>query len=72
MTVDVRYLVDDVETSAGFYVDRLGFSEEGDWEGAPFRMVRRGELRLWISGPGSSASSSAARSSPGRAASRPS
>jgi len=26
------------------------------WEGAPFRMLRRGDLRLWISGPGSSAS----------------
>jgi catechol 2,3-dioxygenase-like lactoylglutathione lyase family enzyme len=55
MTVDVRYMVDDVETAAGFYVRLLGFAEEGEWEGAPFRMLRRGDLRMWISGPGSSA-----------------
>jgi catechol 2,3-dioxygenase-like lactoylglutathione lyase family enzyme len=55
MTVDVRYMVDDVETAAGFYVRLLGFAEEGEWGGAPFRMLRRGDLRLWISGPGSSA-----------------
>ena len=56
MTVDVRYLVDDVEAAAAFYLGHLGFVEEGDWEGAPFRMLRRGDLRLWICGPGSSAS----------------
>jgi catechol 2,3-dioxygenase-like lactoylglutathione lyase family enzyme len=55
MTVDVRYLVDDVEAAAAFYLGHLGFVEEGDWQGAPFRMIRRGDLRLWISGPGSSA-----------------
>ena len=56
MPVDVRYLVDDVEAASAFYLSHLGFSEEGNWEGAPFRMLRRGDLRLWISGPGSSAS----------------
>jgi catechol 2,3-dioxygenase-like lactoylglutathione lyase family enzyme len=56
MPVEVRYLVDDVEAASAFYLRHLGFSEEGDWEGAPFRMLRRGDLRLWISGPGSSAS----------------
>ena len=55
MTVDVRYLVDDVEAAADFYLGHLGFVEEGAWQGAPFRMIRRGDLRLWISGPGSSA-----------------
>ena len=55
MTVDVRYFVADVGTAASFYTGLLGFAEEGDWEGAPFRMLRRGDLRLWISGPGSSA-----------------
>jgi catechol 2,3-dioxygenase-like lactoylglutathione lyase family enzyme len=56
MPVEVRYLVDDVEAASAFYLRHLGFSEGGDWEGAPFRMLRRGDLRLWISGPGSSAS----------------
>jgi catechol 2,3-dioxygenase-like lactoylglutathione lyase family enzyme len=56
MPIDVRYLVDDVEAASAFYLRHLGFSEEGDWAGAPFRMLRRGDLRLWISGPGSSAS----------------
>src|SRR4051794_3264342 len=56
MPVDVRYLVDDVEAASAFYLRHLGFSEEGNWAGAPFRMLRRGDLRLWISGPGSSAS----------------
>ena len=55
MTVDVRYFVADVGAAASFYTSLLGFAEEGDWEGAPFRMLRRGDLRLWISGPGSSA-----------------
>ena len=27
----------------------------GDWAGAPFRMLERGDLVLWVSGPGSSA-----------------
>jgi catechol 2,3-dioxygenase-like lactoylglutathione lyase family enzyme len=56
MPIDVRYLVDDVEAAAAFYLSHLGFVEEGDRQGAPFRMLRRGDLRLWISGPGSSAS----------------
>jgi catechol 2,3-dioxygenase-like lactoylglutathione lyase family enzyme len=56
MTVDVRYMVEDVAAAAAFYLSRLGFAEEGEWEGAPFRMLRRGDLRLWLSGPGSSAS----------------
>jgi catechol 2,3-dioxygenase-like lactoylglutathione lyase family enzyme len=54
MTVDVRYLVDDVDAAADFYLAYLGFTEEESW-GAPFRMLARGELRLWVSGPGSSA-----------------
>ena len=41
MTVDVRYLADDVEAAAAFYLGHLGFVEEGDWQGAPFRMIRR-------------------------------
>jgi catechol 2,3-dioxygenase-like lactoylglutathione lyase family enzyme len=55
MSVSVRYLVDDVEAVSAFYVEHLGFAEIGDWGGAPFRMLERGELILWVSGPGSSA-----------------
>jgi len=55
MSVSVRYLVDDVEEVCAFYVEHLGFTELGDWAGAPFRMLGRGELILWVSGPGSSA-----------------
>lgn len=54
MTVEVRYLVQDVDAAAAFYLGLLGFTEEKSW-GAPFRMLSRGELRLWVSGPGSSA-----------------
>jgi catechol 2,3-dioxygenase-like lactoylglutathione lyase family enzyme len=54
VSVDVRYLVDDVGAAAAFYLTHLGFTETEDW-GAPFRLLARGELRLWVSGPGSSA-----------------
>ena len=51
----VRYLVANVDAAVGFYVDVLGFELVERW-GAPFAMVRRGDLTLWLSGPGSSAS----------------
>ena len=54
MPVDVRYLVPDVPIVKAFYVEMLGFEVEQDW-GAPFAMLSRGELRLWLSGPASSA-----------------
>ena len=54
MTVEVRYLVSDVDAAVEFYLSHLGFAEDENW-GAPFRMLARGELRLWVSGPGSSA-----------------
>ena len=50
----VRYIVNDVDASVRFYVDTLGFALEQQW-GPPFAMVRRGDLTLWLSGPGSSA-----------------
>jgi catechol 2,3-dioxygenase-like lactoylglutathione lyase family enzyme len=50
----IRYIVDDVDTAVRFYVDTLGFALEQQW-GPPFAMVRRGDLTLWLSGPGSSA-----------------
>jgi catechol 2,3-dioxygenase-like lactoylglutathione lyase family enzyme len=51
----VRYLVADVDAAVAFYVDVIGFELVERW-GPPFAMVRRGDLTLWLSGPGSSAS----------------
>ena len=52
---NVRYLVKDVDAAVAFYVDKLGFELVERW-GPPFAMVGRGDLTLWLSGPGSSAS----------------
>ena len=49
----VRYLVNDVDESLPFY-SALGF-ELADRMGPPFAMVSRGDLTLWLSGPGTSA-----------------
>ncbi len=54
MPIYVRYLVPDVTIAKAFYVDFLGFEVEQDW-GDPFVMLSRGELRVWLSGPASSA-----------------
>lgn len=52
--VNVRYMVDDVETSVDFYTHHLGFSLR--MSAAPaFADVLRGPLRLLLSGPKSSA-----------------
>lgn len=51
----VRYLVADVDAAIAFYIDMLGFELAKRW-GPPFAVVRRGDLTLWLSGPGSSAS----------------
>ena len=51
----IRYLVGDVDEAVTFYVDKLGFALVERW-GPPFAMVGRGDLTLWLSGPGSSAS----------------
>ena len=51
----VRYLVADVDAAIAFYVDVIGFELVERW-GPPFAMVKRGDLTLWLSGPGSSAS----------------
>jgi catechol 2,3-dioxygenase-like lactoylglutathione lyase family enzyme len=50
----VRYLVADVDAALAFYIDVLGFELVQKW-GPPFAMVKRGDLTLWLSGPGSSA-----------------
>ena len=50
----VRYLVKDVDTCLPFY-EALGFKITERW-GPPFAMLARGDLSLWLSGPGTSAS----------------
>jgi catechol 2,3-dioxygenase-like lactoylglutathione lyase family enzyme len=52
--VSVRYLVDDVATSVGYYTEMLGFEVLNDFAPA-FADVARGNLRLLLSGPTSSA-----------------
>ena len=52
--VNVRYMVDDVDTAIDFYTKHLGF--ELHTSAAPaFADVTRGQLRLLLSGPASSA-----------------
>lgn len=52
-TVNVRYLVDDVAAAVDFYTTHLGFTVQ--LQAPPFADVRRGQLRLLLSGPESSA-----------------
>jgi catechol 2,3-dioxygenase-like lactoylglutathione lyase family enzyme len=50
-TVQVRYIVDDVDAAIAFYCELLGFHEE--MHPAPtFAMLSRGDLRLVLSAPG--------------------
>ncbi len=50
-TVQVRYIVDDVDAAIAFYCERLGFHE--DMHPNPsFAMLSRGDLRLVLSRPG--------------------
>jgi catechol 2,3-dioxygenase-like lactoylglutathione lyase family enzyme len=53
-TVNVRYMVDDVEQAVGFYTRLFGFEVLSNAAPA-FADVRRGGLRLLLSGPKSSA-----------------
>ena len=53
-TVNVRYMVNDVDDAIAFYTKLLGF--EVNMSAAPaFADVKRGNLRLLLSGPASSA-----------------
>jgi catechol 2,3-dioxygenase-like lactoylglutathione lyase family enzyme len=54
MTVNVRYMVDDVEAAIAFYTTSLGFTLLSSAAPA-FADVTRGDLRLLLSGPTSSA-----------------
>ena len=53
-TVNVRYMVDDVDESITFYTERLGFELLSNAAPA-FADVKRGNLRLLLAGPASSA-----------------
>ncbi|HEV7321366.1 MAG TPA: VOC family protein [Ensifer sp.] len=52
--VSVRYMVDDVEAAIAWYSTHLGFTVQSNFAPA-FADVRRGALRLLLSGPTSSA-----------------
>jgi catechol 2,3-dioxygenase-like lactoylglutathione lyase family enzyme len=52
--VNVRYMVDDVQAAIGFYTSHLGFTLRSSAAPA-FADVTRGNLRLLLAGPGSSA-----------------
>ncbi len=52
--VSVRYMVDDVEDAVAFYTTHFGFTVRSDHAPA-FADVVRGNLRLLLSGPKSSA-----------------
>jgi catechol 2,3-dioxygenase-like lactoylglutathione lyase family enzyme len=50
-TIQVRYIVNDVDAAIAFYCQQLGFHE--DMHPAPmFAMLSRGDLRLALSAPG--------------------
>jgi len=53
-SVNVRYMVDDVEAAIAFYTRNLGFTLISETAPA-FADVARGDLRLLLSGPTSSA-----------------
>ena len=53
-TVSVRYMVSDVSKALDYYTGHLGFAIESDFAPA-FGSVQRGNLRLLLAGPQSSA-----------------
>src|SRR5713101_5127398 len=53
-TVNVRYMVDDVDAAVAFYTNHFGFTLLSKTAPA-FADVARGDLRLLLSGPTSSA-----------------
>lgn len=50
-TVQVRYIVDDVDAAIAFYCQQLGFHEDVH-PNSSFAMLSRGDLRLVLSRPG--------------------
>jgi catechol 2,3-dioxygenase-like lactoylglutathione lyase family enzyme len=64
-TVQVRYIVHDVDAAIGFYCQHLGF-EEVMHSGPSFAMLRRGDLRLVLSRPGGQNVGGGSRTADGR------
>ena len=52
-TVQVRYIVRDVEAAIRFYTEQLGFHLDMH-PAPPFAMLSRGDLRLLLSAPNAS------------------
>ncbi len=50
----LRYLVNDVDAAGKFYTQFLGFTEVERW-GPAFAILARDDLKLWLSGPQTSA-----------------
>ncbi len=50
----IRYLVTEVDTCIEFYTKHLGF-ELVERMGSAFALIAKGDLNIWLSGPGSSA-----------------
>ena len=50
----VRYIVRDVDRSIAFYTKHLGFAVEQQF-GPNMAIMTRGDLTLWLAGPGASA-----------------
>jgi catechol 2,3-dioxygenase-like lactoylglutathione lyase family enzyme len=53
--VAIRYIVHSVDSAVAFYRDRLGFKVVQQF-GAAMAIMEHEELRLWLAGPGASAS----------------
>ena len=64
MTVAVRYIVDDTDAAADWYVAQLGF--EVEMRPAPgFALLTRGDLRLMLNAPGAGGAGQAGDPAPG-------
>ena len=50
----IRYIVDDVNSSITFYCDQLGFELKQQF-GAAMAIVEFGDIQLWLAGPPASA-----------------
>ena len=53
--VAVRYIVRNVDSAVAFYRDHFGFKLEQQF-GSAIAIMEQGDLRLWLAGPGASAS----------------